>query len=291
MGERYTVPNDLEGLRLDAAVASLDEALSRREVRRRIQSGGVYLNRKRCRVASRKVSPGDRIDVEARQAEPATALRLDILYRGDNMLAVAKPPGLPLVPTRRTVTGTLLHALALQEGITLSTFHPVHRLDAPTSGVCLIALGPGRAAALSRAFREGRVSKRYLAWVDPAPAERSGSWDHSLSAVREGKVRIDPGGRKAETRFRVERKLHGQALLELLPLTGRTHQIRVHCSHAGCPVAGDGRYGSPHRLGNRILLHARSLEITRRDDRPLCIEAPLPPDMDPGDSRFPLRRM
>jgi 23S rRNA-/tRNA-specific pseudouridylate synthase len=174
----------------------------------------------------------------------------------------------------------------------------VHRLDRTTSGVVLFARDRAAAAWLGRELREGRVARRYLAWVSPVPA-----WDETVvrgflaRVAHPSRIRFalqpEPvtGARASETRLRRVAVRDGRALLEAWPRTGRTHQIRVHCASAGHPVVGDDLYGPAFAPGRpsaagRALLHAREIRfrLPGRGEA-VCVTAPLAPDFGDAGSR------
>lgn len=279
MRRSLTVPRELAGSRLDQALAALAEGLSRRAARALIERGAVYLDGRRCRTASRAVTEGARLTVEEGPAPPPEAPDLTILWREGPLLVVDKPAGVPSAPTRAAAAGTVLHALARRLGLPLKALHPVHRLDTGTSGALLVALEARAAAFLGEALREGGVAKTYNAWVDGRPEPAEGSWEFPLSRPSNGVVRVDPSGREARTLYRMVAAEGPWSLLELRLLTGRTHQIRVHCAAAGVPILGDVKYGRPDPRFRRPLLHSRRLVFPLPGGGEAAVEAPLPPDM------------
>jgi tRNA pseudouridine32 synthase/23S rRNA pseudouridine746 synthase len=154
-----------------------------------------------------------------------------------------------------------------------------HRRDRETSG-CL-ALGRHHKALerLGLLFKQGKIGKRYWAVVEGAPAESEGLVDLPLGRLDSSRgwwMKVDPQGQPAQTRWRVLGKSNTLALLALTPLSGRTHQLRVHCAASGFPILGDGIYGTRGDT-NPLHLHARSIEIPLYMDKdPVQVEAPLP---------------
>ena len=165
----------------------------------------------------------------------------------------------------------------------------VHRLDKDTSGLLLIARSAAAAAKLTAAFRDKRARKIYWAVVCGAPSPREGRIDLPLEkqAVRDGeKVVAAKGGKSAVTDFSTVETAGGKAAwLALDPLTGRTHQLRVHCAHLGTPVVGDGKYGGAEafldsaEIAERLHLHARAIRIPHPAGGMIELMAPLPPHM------------
>ncbi|MBX3025672.1 RluA family pseudouridine synthase [bacterium] len=255
--------------RLDRAVAAA-AAISRTAARGLIAAGAVFLNGRRCKVASRTVHPGDRLRVGSAAPTPAPAC-LPIVFEGDGVLAIDKPAGMPSAPTRAAATGTALTTLQAARG--RRPLWLVHRLDAAASGVMLFATTRAAAAALSAAFRDQRVEKRYLALVDGSPAADGGVIEEPLLA-RAGRAHVDPHGRPARTAWRVAERRGATTVLVVEPSTGRLHQIRAHLAAIGHPIVGDRLYGgSP---APRLMLHARDVAVALAGQR-LAISAPWTP--------------
>ncbi len=188
---------------------------------------------------------------------------LFVLHADPSWLVVDKPAGLPAVPGR---------TIELQDcaSTRVQQLYPdalvVHRLDMATSGLLLFARGPGVQRALGRAFERRRVVKRYIAVVHGQPAADAGTVDLPLSAdwPNRPRQRVDTaGGRPSLTHWRVIERDTQSARLELTPVTGRTHQLRVHLAAIGHPMLGDLLYAPPEAqaLAPRLLLHASVLEL------------------------------
>ncbi|MDD3165344.1 MAG: RluA family pseudouridine synthase [Oscillospiraceae bacterium] len=195
------------------------------------------------------VRPGDAITVRLEDAAPdypAEGLPLDILYEDAAILAVDKPAGLIIHPTTARITGTLANRVIahFQKQGQPCAFHPVTRLDRDTFGVVLLAKDGHCHARLCDAMQRGLIHKTYRALVFGAPADDYGVIDAPI--VRPDPMRmlraIGAGGKPAQTRYTVLARRPGCALLQLQPLTGRTHQLRLHCLHAGFPILGDPQY-------------------------------------------------
>lgn len=184
--------------------------------------------------------------------EPPTLLHVD-----EACIVAEKPAGLLAVPGRieRDSLATRVQALHADARI-------VHRLDQATSGLMLFARGVVAQRTLGMAFESRQVHKRYLARVEGLPVADAGEIDAPLAADWPGRPRqrVDAlGGKPALTRWRVLRRDADSALLELEPLTGRTHQLRVHLAHLGHPIRGDRLYAPPPWRADRLLLHASEL--------------------------------
>ena len=218
---------------------------------------------------------------------------ISVLWSGEGLLAVDKPPGMPVIPGRTEEGGPpLRQRLEAQLGRRLWV---VHRLDRDTSGVLLVALDARAHRAASLAFEQGQADKRYLALVSP-PLPAPLRVDAALVPARRSRMRVaGPGeeGKPAVTELTPVETLGDVALVEARPLTGRTHQIRVHLRHAGAPLLVDPQYGRPDPVTERQLggaseavvlvrtpLHASRLVLPEGDSLPAVdVSAPLPADM------------
>jgi 23S rRNA pseudouridine1911/1915/1917 synthase len=197
---------------------------------------------------------------------------LQVLFEDNHLLAVVKPAGL-LVQGDRTGDPTLLEIakawLRRRYGKPGRVYLGlVHRLDRPVSGVVLLARTSKAAGRLARQFREGSVRKIYWAVVAGSPEPRAGEAEAWLAGRADGRGRTRsalqafPGARLARLRYRTVERAAGSAWLEVEPLTGRRHQIRVQLALLGHPILGDTKYGGPSwRADRRLALHGRSLEV------------------------------
>lgn len=201
------------------------------------------------------VEPGDGIDVRLAVESPGFPPEegpLDILYEDEALLAVDKPPGLLVHPTASRNTGTLANRVAcyLERTGQHCGVHTVTRLDRDTFGVCLLAKHAHIHALLGRAQADGLLQKTYRAAVAGLPAASSGVISLPIARRSGGSLLREPrqDGQAAKTEYRVLACGKGASLLELLPVTGRTHQLRVHCTAMGFPILGDQQYGTPASL-------------------------------------------
>lgn len=195
------------------------------------------------------------------------------------MLVIDKPAGLPVHAGPRGGPSLEDHLEALRFG-KRHLPQPAHRLDADTAGCLVLGRTKPALAALGALFaKPGAVAKTYWAVVRGAPLQPEGELHAPLlktSTRAEGwRMAVDPAGQPAATRWRLRGAAAGLAWLELTPLTGRTHQLRVHCAHLGCPVLGDARYGG----GGDAPLHLLARAIALPFDPPLAATAPVPPHM------------
>lgn len=201
-----------------------------------------------------------------------------ILFIDSEALVVDKPAGLAVDPPRDGGLSVANHIQALMLGYK-SWPTPVHRLDRDTSGCLVLGRSDKAHRRLSRAFEEGRVTKRYLAVLDGVPGAVAGAIDMALGKTSSRAVgwRIvpDPMGKAARTVWRTLGFADSRALVELCPESGRTHQLRVHmASGIGHAITGDPVYGASHRLG--MMLHAADISIARGDKPPITAHAPFP---------------
>jgi len=207
---------------------------------------------------------------------------LAIVFEDDWAIVLAKPPGIVVHPTYKNTSGTLLNAVLwrfrdrahVQPGI-------LTRLDKDTSGLVVVALTPAVHAVMQKDGAAGRIRKRYLALVRGIPEPRAATI--SLPLARDigdrRRVVVTPNGAACETRYEVLAATSDLSLLECEPVTGRTHQIRVHLAASGWPILGDAVYGEPSTAIARQALHAWRVSMPHPVTRkPLELEAPLPDD-------------
>ena len=197
------------------------------------------------------VKPGDVITVSLEEATPeypAEEGALTILYEDDHLLAVDKPAGMLIHPSRSRNTGTLANLVIgyYQKTGKRCAFHPITRLDRDTYGVVLLA----KNAHMHMLMQQTPMEKIYHALVFGGPEENGGTIDLPIarkplpSLLRE----IRPDGKPSVTEFKVLARWNEVTKLALRPITGRTHQLRLHCAHMGYPILGDPQYGSPESL-------------------------------------------
>ncbi|RMD80576.1 MAG: RluA family pseudouridine synthase [Gammaproteobacteria bacterium] len=284
------------GQRIDNYLLGRLKGVPRSRVYRLLRRGEVRVNGRRA-APSYRLQAGDELRLPpVRTAEggpvPPPAPRLlerlaaAVLYEDREVLVVNKPAGVPVHGGSGLAHGVIDALRLLRPGEALEL---AHRLDRDTSGCLVVARRRSALRALHRALREGEVDKTYLALV-------RGGWGRAeevrapllKNVLRSGErvVRVDRAGKEARTLFRPLRRYPlgpwGATLVEARPLTGRTHQIRVHARHAGHPIAGDPRYGDPAfdralaPLGlRRLFLHAARVAFTLPSGRRVAVEAPL----------------
>jgi tRNA pseudouridine32 synthase / 23S rRNA pseudouridine746 synthase len=203
-----------------------------------------------------------------------------ILYRDALMLVIDKPAGLPVHPGPKGGETLTHHLDALRFGLPRKP-EAAHRLDKETSGCLILGRHAKALATLNELFRKGHIKKRYMALVEGSPLEEEGLIDMPLakrSPLRGWWMKPDEKGLPAQTRWFVKERRGLKTLLELEPLTGRTHQLRVHCAAMELPIYGDPIYGTgPRFKGPGLHLHAWHVTVPLYPKKePLLIEAPLP---------------
>jgi 23S rRNA pseudouridine1911/1915/1917 synthase len=286
------VPPAAAGGRLDRCLVGLLPAVSRSRIQAAIRSGQVLLNGTPAK-ASESVRAGD--EILWRESPPARCdeyllaqkMPLEILYEDDFLAVLNKPAGVIVHPGAGQRDGTLVSGLLhhfgkLSDAGGVDRPGIVHRLDKETSGCLIVAKTDAAHRSLAAQFAGQRVSKTYLALVSGTPRWRSGVVDAPIGRhpVNRKKMAVSPSGRgrAAVTEYHLLDSTGEVSLLECRPRTGRTHQIRVHLKHLGCPVLGDSVYG---RRGNfsRHMLHAWKLQFQHPiDGRSLAFEAAPPPE-------------
>jgi tRNA pseudouridine32 synthase/23S rRNA pseudouridine746 synthase len=211
-----------------------------------------------------------------------------LLYRDGLMLVLDKPAGLAVHkgPPNSSSSGRESledHFDALRFGLPRPPAL-AHRLDRDTSGCLVLGRHRKALAELGRLFKNGRIEKTYWAVVEGGPTEEEGRIDAPLGrkdASRGWWMKHDPTGQPATTTWKVLGRAAGVSWLALEPLTGRTHQLRVHCAEMGWPVIGDAIYGNAPRAGGPGLhLHAREIVVPLYKNRaPIMVQAPVPARM------------
>jgi 23S rRNA pseudouridine955/2504/2580 synthase len=295
---QFTVQADDDGVRLDRWFKRHLPQIGFATVSRWARTGQIRVDGKRADPADRLTagqklrvppggdapakSPNARRELTEAQIEQAEAM---VLTQDRAAIVLNKPPGL----ATQGGSGTKEHVDGLLDAYSADGPRPrlVHRLDKDTSGVLLIARTPGSAAFFSKRFSTRSARKIYWALIVGVPSIEDGLIDLPL-AKQPGtggeKMMVDESehGQSARTRYRVLDRAGNRACwVELQPLTGRTHQLRVHMAAIGHPIVGDGKYGGPDAflsgsISRKMHLHARRLIIDHPDGSPLDVTAPLP---------------
>lgn len=294
----FTAGKEHAGRRLDQALQQRLSEFSRSRLQDWIRHGRVRVNGAPQRP-SHLLREHDRVEVDPAEPPPLHAVAEDIplaiLYEDEDVLAIDKPAGMVVHAGAGVHSGTLANALVHRFGA-LSTvggaLRPgiVHRLDRYTSGVLLVAKNDAAHRALAEQFARRQVEKTYLALVQGEMKTEHGRIEKPIARdpARRARMTARLGrGRAAVTEWRVLRRFRGFTLLEVRIGTGRTHQIRVHLSSAGHPVAGDRLYGAPAR--DRFFLHAHCIRFRQPSSgKPLEVVSPLPPELQDWLGALPL---
>ncbi len=292
---RVPVPEGLDGERLDAALARMF-GLSRASAAELISSGQVLLVG-RTAAKSERVPAGEWLDVTLPAAAPAAPVPravpgLAVVYEDDDIVVVDKPRGVAAHPTPGWTGPTVLEGL-LAAGHTIATSGAaerqgiVHRLDANTTGLMVLAKSEPAYSALKQAFREREVDKRYHALVQGHPDPLRGTIDAPIGRhpSGDGRFAVVAGGRPSVTHYDTLEAFRGASLAEIVLETGRTHQIRVHMAALRHPCAGDRLYGADpvfaEHLGlTRQWLHAVELGFAHpADGRRVDFTSDYPDDL------------
>jgi tRNA pseudouridine32 synthase/23S rRNA pseudouridine746 synthase len=206
-----------------------------------------------------------------------------LLYRDGLMLVIDKPPGLPVHRGPKGGESLEDHFDALRFGLP-RTPALAHRLDRDTSGCLVLGRHRKALALLGKLFKNGKVGKTYWAVVEGGPEKDEGRIDLPLGRLDESRgwwMKPDPKGQPAVTTWKVLGRGNGLTWVALEPLTGRTHQLRVHCAESGWPIVGDTIYGSAPRAGGTVL-HLQSHEIVvpiSKNKPAVAVTAPVPEHM------------
>lgn len=307
--QRYELTAPMDGRRLDAALAAL-AGVSRAQVQRWISEGRVELDGRPTR-ASVRVTEGMVVVARPPAAEPANIAAEDIplavVYEDAHLLAIDKPAGMVVHPAPGHRSGTLVNALLHHcrgpgKGLAVigGEERPgiVHRLDRGTSGVMVVAKSDAAHAGLAAQFHDHTIERIYTAFVNALPERDEGRVEREIGRHARDRKRMSVAtrkGRAAVTNWCVRERFaaSGVSLLEVRPETGRTHQIRVHLSAQGMPIAGDPVYGRARGGGARAAnrhpgaptlerpaLHAAVLGFEHPvSGQRMRFEAPLPEDL------------
>ncbi|MCM2278812.1 MAG: RluA family pseudouridine synthase [Oligoflexia bacterium] len=295
---------------------ALGQPVSKGKARKLVVAGAVYLNGRRVRIASKELIPGARVELfvdseklasDGRSRDRAFEMTpARVLYEDEWLIVVDKPAGLPTQPTldeaRENLFAAVKKFLARRDGQADPYVGLHHRLDRDTSGVVLFTKAREANAGVAALFAEHGARKVYRALTRLPGSGSASGFASGHGAPVEGqfanewtvknylgkasgpgkKARISSvrsGGDFAHTDFKVLERLSGGLHIEARPLTGRTHQIRVHLAEGGLPILGDDFYGAPRDSASRVMLHAVSLTFTHPVNKTeLSIQSPLPED-------------
>lgn len=266
------------------------ELLSSRLIRGAAKEGRIKVNGERVNLRY-ILQANDVVEVDINKEESQDIdpedMNLKVIYEDDDIIAVDKPPGIVVHPTKSHLSGTLANGILyyFKEKGENCIVRLVSRLDMDTSGVIIIAKNQFSHAALSREMQENAFKKEYIALVHGKMDKSEGTIDLPIYRVGEGTIKrvIDERGQRSITHYEVLETFKDATLVKLLLETGRTHQIRVHLSHLGFPLFGDKVYGEENNdeeYINRQALHAYKVEFPHPKDKHIVnLESPLPEDI------------
>jgi len=278
------------GQRLDVFLTSHLRELARSQIQKLIADQKVRLNGTWTK-ASHRLREGDVVEVELAEEKESRLLAedisLNIIYSDEHIIVLDKPAGLVIHPGAGVTQGTLVNALIFHFPGIEHVGHPerpgiVHRLDRETSGVMVVARSEKAYTELKRQFKAREVEKIYLALVWGRMQVEEGKFDWAMGRHPKNRQRISIRTRRprsALTLYSVKKVIDDLTLLEVKPVTGRTHQIRVHFAAAGHPIVGDIRYGGRDKAGKyvRLYLHAWHIVFSHPVSKTLSeFYAPIP---------------
>ncbi|OQQ06762.1 23S rRNA pseudouridine(955/2504/2580) synthase [Vibrio splendidus] len=288
------IDEDMAGQRIDNFLRNQLKNIPKSMIYRIVRKGEVRVNKKRIK-AEYKLKAGDLVrippvTIEEKTEENVPSTKLNkvseleqcIIYEDDHMLILNKPSGTAVHGGSGLKFGAIEALRALRPDARFLEL--VHRIDRDTSGILLVAKKRSALRHLQAQFREKTVQKYYFALV-------MGEWKNSCKVVNapllknevNSIVRVNPNGKASETRFKVLEKFQEATLIQASPITGRTHQIRVHAQYTGHPIAWDDRYGDRRfdaytgKVGlDRLFLHAANIKFTHpSSEEKMDISAPM----------------
>ncbi|MEZ8474217.1 23S rRNA pseudouridine(955/2504/2580) synthase RluC [Vibrio cyclitrophicus] len=288
------IDEDMAGQRIDNFLRNQLKNIPKSMIYRIVRKGEVRVNKKRIK-AEYKLKAGDLVrippvTIEEKTEENIPSTKLNkvseleqcIIYEDDHLLILNKPSGTAVHGGSGLKFGAIEALRALRPDARFLEL--VHRIDRDTSGILLVAKKRSALRHLQAQFREKTVQKYYFALV-------MGEWKNSCKVVNapllknevNSIVRVNPNGKASETRFKVLEKFQDATLVQASPITGRTHQIRVHAQYTGHPIAWDDRYGDRRfdaytgKVGlNRLFLHAANIKFTHPgSEEKMDISAPM----------------
>lgn len=296
-----TVTPDEADMRLDRFLQNHVPQIGFGQMQKWMRKGDIRVNKGRVKPATR-LQTGDEVrlppfvakmEAAQKEAKPvskadAAALKDAILYKDEDLIVLNKEPGLAVQGGSKTTR----HLDGMLSALQFDAPEPprlVHRLDKDTSGIILLARHASEARRLTKAFQDKSIQKEYLAVTVGLP-DFTGTLSAPLmkksGAGHQERMYVDDAGQEAVTEIRCLDTVGDKAsLLSLSPLTGRTHQLRVHCQHLGTPILGDGKYGGETAFlpdlpeAKKLHLHAARIRLKKANGKRLDIRAPLPPHM------------
>lgn len=226
----------------------------------------------------------DRIEDTSPYIIPSDA-EIEIVYEDEHITAVNKPPNMPAHPSHGHRNDTVANVLAARYSAAPYVFRPVNRLDRDTSGIMLTANSRLASYKMYCLLTEGMIRKSYIAVLDGVPSSDEGKIESYLrrkegSIVEREECDADSGGKYSLTEYKVIYKSDSHSVVLASPITGRTHQLRLHFAGIGCPITGDSMYGNASELIGRQALHSLASEFTHpMTEERLSLKATLPDDI------------
>ncbi|MPM18990.1 putative RNA pseudouridine synthase [bioreactor metagenome] len=281
----YKIPPEHGGLTVETYLKQILNQ-SGRKIQKLTRKKGILLNNKPV-FLQKKLTPADTLRILILEdvsygVQPEEG-SINLLYEDDYMLVLNKPPYQLVHPAGRTNSGTLANHLAfhLKERGVVATARPLHRLDRETSGCVIFAKDANSQFQLEQQLKAGTLKRTYKALVNGTIEPLSGTINAPIGAHHQlpNRRAITSAGEQAITHYKTIESYQEASLVELNLETGRTHQIRLHLTHIGHPILGDGMYGVRSPLITRQALHAAAITFHNlKDKRQLTVNAPLPDD-------------
>ena len=272
-------PEKAERKRLDLILVELYPEFNRSTLQNFIKSGYVKIydqDDNTPRIITKPnaeiILPAPKIELTVPKRETPPDVKNITIFEDNNVLVLNKPAGMLSMAKGEFTTEVTLEDYGLL----------VHRLDRATSGVVILAKNEATQSFLRKQFQERKAHKTYYAIVEGKPKLDSAKIDLPISRNIKHPTTflVDPNGKPSQTYYKVIKTVGNYSLLELKPVTGRTHQLRVHLKYLGHPIVGDTVYGDSAKNADRLFLHAKSLEITIPSSKRKVFEAPLPPEFE-----------
>lgn len=261
----FLITKEFEGMKVGDILRRMN--VSSRLLPELKRTGGIMLNDKIVTVRQ-TVKENDTVKAVLYEESPSenvipVNIPLDIIYEDEDIFAVSKPKDMPVHPSLHNYDNTLGNAVMYYFRNEKFVFRPITRLDRDTTGVVIVAKNKLSACLLSDEMKKGNIKKTYLAYLSKTPDKDAGKIEAPISRVSDSVIKraVDENGKYALTEYEVIKKCaDGTCIAKVLPITGRTHQIRVHMAHIGCPLKYDYLYGKEIE-GETLYLHCQSVEF------------------------------
>ena len=290
MEKKLIIDDKYVGQRIDKAISTMKNDLSRVAIQRMIDNENIKVNGKKTK-SSYKLNKGDELYIIAEEIKEtkleAQDIPLDIIYEDDDIIVVNKEKGMVVHPGNGNPDGTLVNAILNKCKESLSgiggEIRPgiVHRIDKDTSGVLIVAKNDKSHINVSEQIKSHTVKKTYIALVRGIIKNNEATIDMPIARSMNDRIKmaVSKNGKNAITHFKVLKRYNGYTLLEINIETGRTHQIRVHLSEIGFPIVGDFVYSNGKNPFGVVgqMLHSKKIEFSHpTTNKKMILEAPLP---------------